>query len=267
MIIIYKIFITPLLIATVTLAGRCWGPVVSGLLIGLPLTTGPVSFILAHEYGLEFATKAAIGSLAGQLSMCIFCLVYSLAAKKWGWLTSSCVSLSAFLLATPTWNLFAWELVPAAIVLLVTIALILKFIPYYHIALNNTTPPNWDLPARMIIATTFVVFLTTFANMLGPQLSGLIAPFPVFGVVLAAFNHFHHGAKAASNLLRGIVLGSVAYTAFFLIVGTFLSRLGIGLTYFLAAVSAALISGAIYFINDRINSKTDLQDTKYGRKS
>jgi len=265
MIIIYKIFITPLLIATVTLAGRCWGPVVSGLLIGLPLTTGPVSFILAHEYGLEFATKAAIGSLAGQLSMCIFCLVYSLAAKRWDWLTSSCVSLSAFLLATPTWNLFTWELIPAAIVLLVTIVLILRLIPYYHIALNNTTPPAWDLPARMIIATTFVILLTTFANMLGPQLSGLIAPFPVFGVVLAAFNHYHHGAKAASNLLRGIVFGSIAYTAFFLIVGTFLYRLGIGLTYFLATVSTALISGAIYFINDRINRKTALKDTKYGR--
>ncbi len=267
MIIIFKIFITPLLIGTVTLAGRCWGPVVSGLLIGLPLTTGPVSFILAHEYGFEFAQKAAIGSLAGQLSMCIFCLVYSLAAKRWGWLASSFVSLSTFLLATPTWNLLNWELIPAAITLLVAIALILKFIPYHQIALNNSPPPVWDLPARMIIATTFVILLTTFANMLGPQLSGLIAPFPVFGVVLAAFNHVQNGAKAASNLLRGIVFGSIAYTAFFLIVGTFLSRLGIALTYFLAAISAALISGAIYFINDRINRNTDLQVTEYRRKS
>jgi 4-hydroxybenzoate polyprenyltransferase len=42
--------------------------------------------------------------------------------------------------------------------------------------------------------------------------------------------------------------------------------MGIASTYFLAAVSAALISGAIYFINDRINRKTDLKITKYRRK-
>ncbi len=31
-------------------------------------------------------------------------------------------------------------------------------------------------PARMVLVTTFVIALTTAANALGPQLSGLLAP-------------------------------------------------------------------------------------------
>ncbi len=88
MILSFKLFITPLLIGLVTLAGRRWGAVISGLLVGLPLTTGPISFILAYEYGLEFASKAAIGNLVGQVSICVFCLTYIFMAQKSNWLTS-----------------------------------------------------------------------------------------------------------------------------------------------------------------------------------
>ena len=62
---LFKLIITPVLIGSVTLAGRRLGPVVNGLLVGLPLTTGPISLILARQFGLEFAASAAVGNLAG----------------------------------------------------------------------------------------------------------------------------------------------------------------------------------------------------------
>ena len=66
---LFKLLATPAFIGLATLAGRRWGPVVNGLLVGLPLTTGPVSLILAYQYGPAFAAKAAAGNLAGQVSM------------------------------------------------------------------------------------------------------------------------------------------------------------------------------------------------------
>jgi hypothetical protein len=248
MILAFKLFITPLFIGSVTLAGRRWGPIVSGLLMGLPLTSGPISFILSHEYGLEFATKAAVGNLAGQASVCIFCLAYSLVAQKSNWMISAFTAITAFLMATLIWNNFSWQLLPAFIVLLVVIALVARLIPHHSLSLNVSIHPKWDLPARMIIATTFVILLTTFANILGPQLSGLISPFPVFGLVLAAFTHSQQGTRAASNLLRGVVLGSVSFAFFFLVVGAFLVSTGIVLTYVIALVVAVLVSAIFYFI-------------------
>jgi hypothetical protein len=247
-ILVFKLFITPLFIGSVTLAGRRWGPVVSGLLIGLPLTSGPVSFILAHQYGPQFTTKAAVGSLVGEASFCIFCLAYSLTAKKNNWLISVLSGIIAFLMATFLWNHFSWQLLPAFIVVLVVIALVVRLIPHHSFLQNVSAPPRWDLPVRMIIATSFVILLTTFANLLGPQLSGLISPFPVFGLVLAAFMHSQQGAKAASNLLRSVVLGSVSFAFFFLIVGALLTHLGIGMTFGLASMAAVMVSAIVYFI-------------------
>jgi hypothetical protein len=252
-----KLFLTPFFIGSVTLAGRRWGPVVNGLLIGLPLTTGPISFILAHEYGLAFAARAAVGNLAGQVSMCVFCLVYSLVAQKNRWLASALTAISAFLLTTFLLNRFAWLLWPAFFALLAAITLAARLIPRQALTPGISSPPKWDLPARMVVATTFVVLLTTFANVLGPQLSGLLAPFPIFGVVFAAFTHSQQGANAAANLLRGIVLGSVAYACFFIIVGTGLTHLGIPLTYLLAVCAAILVSGAFYFITRRENQAAE----------
>jgi hypothetical protein len=127
------------------------------------------------------------------------------------------------------------------------------------VALAVIAPPKWDLPARIAIATTFVIVLTTLANMLGPQLSGLISTFPIFGVVFAVFTHSQQGPKAASNLLRGIVLGSVAYAFFFLTIGLCLIPTGMALTYVLAPLAALLVSGFFYFITKREGRRLAIQ--------
>ncbi len=249
MILAFKLLIAPFLIGFVTLAGRRWGSIVSGLLIGAPLTSGPISFILAYEHGLQFAGQAAIGSLAGQISMCIFCLTYVRVARKHDWPISCLASSAAFLLATLAWNQVSWQLLPALGVLLVVMALVAPRIAHQALTQEVLPTPKWDLPARIATATAFVVLLTTAANELGPQLSGLLSPFPVFGIVFAAFTHARQGTPAASSLLRGIVLGSGAYAAFFLIVGLLIARLGIAPTYLLATCAALSASAAFYFVS------------------
>lgn len=41
-----KLVLAPALIGAASLAGRRWGPAVSGWLVGLPLTSGPIAFFL-----------------------------------------------------------------------------------------------------------------------------------------------------------------------------------------------------------------------------
>jgi hypothetical protein len=248
LILALKLLITPLFIAAVSLAGRRWGPGVSGLLTGLPLTSGPVSLLLALQYGPTFAAHAAVGNLCGQASVCIFCLAYSVAARRLRWPASSALALGAFLAATFIWNRFTWTLLPAFAALLIVVVVIVRLIPQPATATAAPRLPRWDLPARMVTAATFVVLLTGSAELLGPQLSGLISPFPVFGNILAAFAHHQAGPPAAMRLLRGIVLGSPAYACFFLVVGALLPRLALGWTYTLAALIALGVNAALFYL-------------------
>src|SRR6202162_5346542 len=74
--LLLKLILTPLLLGGVTLAGRKFGPTVSGWLVGLPLTSGPVAFFLALEQGTTFAAHAALGTMLGVISLATFCLAY-----------------------------------------------------------------------------------------------------------------------------------------------------------------------------------------------
>ena len=61
--------------------------------------------------------------------------------------------------------------------------------------------------------------------------------------VLAIFAHRQSGGDAANNVLRGLLLGLFAFGAFFLLLAIGLSRLGVGLAFLVATVTALVIQG------------------------
>ncbi len=254
MVMALKLFLTPFFIGMVTLAGRRWGPVISGLLMGMPLTSGPISLILALQYGTHFAAQAAIGTLLGQASVCLFCLAYALTAQRAKWPVSAGVAVLIFVAATAFWNSLVWTLLPAFGMLLGLIALVSWRLPKSAHGKAPESAPRWDLPARMIVATTFVVLLTTVADTLGPQLSGLLSPFPIFSLVLSVFTHQQQGGAAVARLLRGVVVGSLAFGGFFLVTGLSVTTLPLPWTYLMATVAALGGSGLAFILTRSENS-------------
>jgi len=246
MILVFKLLSTPLLILCLTLLSRRFGPAVGGLLMGIPLVTGPVSVFTALENGAAFARHAAVGNLVGQVSTCIFCFVYARAARRFNCWVSMIAGVCAFFLATFVWNLASWTFAQAIGLLLVTL-LLLSFLtkPVNMEALAGIAP-RWDLPARMIVSTGFVFLITMSTRYLGPQLSGLVAPFPVFVLVLAMFTHHQRGAPAAANLLRGVIVGSFSFAAFFTVVAWALSDRWLAFAYGFATLASMATTSAIY---------------------
>jgi hypothetical protein len=76
----------------------------------------------------------------------------------------------------------------------------------------------------MVTATAIVMAITGAASALGPKWSGLLSPFPVFACVMAVFSHQHGGAGAAHRLLHGVIVGSFAFAAFFVVVALVRTR-------------------------------------------
>jgi len=89
----------------------------------------------------------------------------------------------------------------------------------------------------MVVATVFVLLLTALAPVLGPYLSGLLSPFPLFGAVLVVFVHRSEGATSAMKLLRGLLFGLFAPAGFFMVLCALIEPLGIGLGFAAALVA------------------------------
>jgi hypothetical protein len=240
----FKVVLTPLLVGGVSLAGRRWGPTVSGLLIGLPLTSGPVVLFLALEQGTAFAAKASVGIIAGALSVGTFCLTYGLLALRFGWPVALVGGWAVFLALTWPLQLLALPLAALVVIVAVFLGVVVRLLPSKPSPALHAATPWWDIPARMLAATAVVLLLTGFAPALGPHLSGLLAPFPIYGTILAVFTHHFEGASAGIRLVRGLALGLFAFAAFFVVVALLLERSGTLATFVAASVVALVIQAA-----------------------
>jgi hypothetical protein len=247
-----KLVVTPLLIAAATLVARRWGHGVGGWLAGFPLTSAPVSVFLAIEQGPDFAAGAATGTLLGLTALAVFCLVYGRAAGRLGWAGSAAAGLAAFGICLGALSAVPASLSAAFALVCVSLALVAALLPTTRAAVSSVKPPTWDLPLRMAVATTVVLFLTAAAHRLGPMLSGLLSPVPVFLLVLATFAQRSEGPAACVSVLRGGVMGTFAFAVFFLVVGALLGRIGIGATYALASLAGLVVNGAILAVVRRV---------------
>lgn len=245
---IVKLCVTPLLIGLVSLAGRRWGPAISGWIVGLPLTSAPVALYLALDQGKSFAAIAAQGTMLGQGSMALFCLAYSWFSFRLNWFYSLLAGWCLFFVMTILLNQLTLPLVFAFTGTIAFLALLLQVFPHVQSKAPVTNPPQWETFLRMLVATIFVLLLTGVAGLLGPHLSGLLTPFPLYASILAIFTHYFQGHTAAARFLRGVVSGSFAFVVFFLVIALLLVHLGIAATFSLALLITLLVHGGSFFV-------------------
>jgi len=241
--LIIKLLLTPLLIGMVSLAGRRWGPAISGWFVGLPLTSGPVMLFLALDQGTTFTARAAEGTLLGLISVASFCLIYSWLSLRVGWLGSLLVSWCVFFASTFILEQFSMPVSIAFALVIVFLAIVLKLFPTYRGKYTMKSPPQWEVLLRMVTATAFVLVLTGISGVLGPQLSGLLTTFPIYATILGSFTHHFSGAAAAGRLLRGVVFGTFTFAVFFLIIASSIEREGIVFAFGAAVLAALLLHG------------------------
>ncbi len=250
--LILKLILTPTLIGAASLAGRRWGPAVSGWLVALPLTSGPVAFFLAINHGAAFAATVAVGTLAGTISQAVFCLAYGWLARCSRWLLALGISCMGFAAATAVLQSLALPLVKLVLMVVADLALTLRLMPPSAETSPKPgalAPPRGDIPARMVLATAFVLLLTGAAPALGPRLTGLLAPFPLYAAILAVFAHRLQGAPAAAGVLRGLLMGLYAFVGFFLALALLIEQIGIAPAFAAAiAVALAIQAGSLWVL-------------------
>ena len=249
--LLLKLILTPSLIGAASLAGRKWGDAISGWLVALPLTTGPIVFLLALTHGTSFAAETAAGILAGGFSLAAFVWVYGRLARRLTWLPTLACATLAFGLMTLLQKNLSLAVVPLWAGVVAAFLLVMLLLPrgLAANATNETLPGPWDIPLRMILATAFVLLITGAAPALGPHLAGLLAPFPLFTATLAAFAQHLHGPGAAIKVLRGLLLGLFSYASFMLILALLLEPAGIAPAFAAATVvTVALQSAALWLL-------------------
>ena len=245
-----KLVLTPVLIGAASLAGRRWGSAVGGWLIGIPFTSAPIAFFLALNPGPAFAARASEAIMAGAISQAAFCVVYAWSSRRIGLAESLAAAGAGYAVSTIGLVYFGVGVGGAFATVMIVLVVALFVMPdAARTTGRRVSFPRWDLPARMVVATAFVVALTQLAPLLGPRLSGLLAPFPLYGAVLASFARQVEGTDAAIQVVRGLVLGLFAFACYFAVLSILLER--DVLVAFVAAIAVTLVVQGAALIGGR----------------
>jgi hypothetical protein len=240
-----KLLLAPAFVVAASLVARRYGARIGGLVGGLPVVAGPILLVFALDHGPTFAAGAAAGTLLGLLSLLAFIVAYAHLATHVRWWASLILGWGAFFAMTAALSPVTLDADAALAVVLVAIALTLLVLPQPRG--KSTGPvrlPAWDLPLRALSALALVLALTAVAGQLGAKLSGLLAPFPVITSVLAVFTHAQHGERELRLIMRGLVIGLVAYALFCFVLAVSLESFGTA-GGFLVATLAALATQAV----------------------
>jgi hypothetical protein len=239
-----KLLLVPAFLLLVSLAGKRWGPSVAGWLAGLPVVAGPILFFLAVERGDGFASNAASAALSAVLASVAFGVTYAHAAQRMSWAPS-------LLLALPAWGTtaFALSLLPSSaslsflisFITLVAAPLLFPATP----ALSNTYVISaTELCCRMLAGAVLTVVVTVAADSLGSNWSGLLAVFPVLGIVLAVFSHRTQGSVFVAALLRAMATGLYSFASFCFALSLALPHIGVPAAFAIAVALAVVVQVA-----------------------
>ncbi len=240
-----KLTLAPALVAGTTLVARRWGALLGGVVGGFPAVVGPILIALDAQHGDAFATRAAAGALAGLISLTAFILAYGWIARRLSWPATLAVSWAVFALATAALDGVDPRSGVAFPVVLVCFVLAWVAMPRSDDLSAAAAPPRFDLAMRVVATAAFVVILTAAAGALGPQLSGLLAAFPILASVLAAFIHAQDGAGAASEFLRGLLGGLAGFASFCFVVAQMLPDTGPVAAFAVATAVAVVVNGSL----------------------
>ena len=247
-ILVLKLILAPFIIGSASLAGRKWGPAVSGWIVGMPLTSGPVIFFVALSHDAGFAANAALGVISGGISLVAYALTYAWLAVRFHWYVAFLGSFTIFAFSTTLLQNVTFTLIPIFLIVCTMIALGLRLLPKGRVEQGEMKPGNWDIPSRILIGTSFILMITGSASFLGPRLTGLLATIPLYVTILAVFAHRHQGPAAAAHVLRGLLYGMFAFAGFFVTLSLLIEKTGLGISFLAAAAVAILIQGMSLWI-------------------
>lgn len=236
-----KLLLVPSFLLLVSLAAKRWGPSVAGWLAGLPVVTGPILLFLAVERGDAFASKAAAASLSAVFASVAFSLTYAHMAVRLPWPPALLVALTAWGAAALALSWLPLSASRSLVVALLTLIAAPYLFPAKRAALTAHVVTHMELCTRMLAGAVLTVSVTVAAGALGQSWSGLLAVFPILGIVLAVFSHRTQGPAFVAALLRAMATGLYSFSALCFALSLALPHMGKAVAFGIAAALAIAV--------------------------
>jgi hypothetical protein len=241
---LFRILLAPLAVIAGSLAQRRFGHAVSGLIIGLPLASLPLLWLVALQHGTAFTSSMTGALLVGSIAEAVVLWLYARLTIHLSPSLALIGALGAFALAAEAVSLLKLSALLAGLLTAIGFAVALRWWPATS-AISNSTKGRSRLWLRAVLSAVFTLVLVSLAGRLGPVLAGLVDALPAMSLMMAFMTHQDHGSGASSRFLHGVTRGSFSYLAAMLVLAELLHTGNLLLAFSAALVAALVVQGSI----------------------
>ncbi|BBK43187.1 hypothetical protein STVA_32070 [Allostella vacuolata] len=241
MLLVKMIFTAAVVVGASVVAERS-GPLLGGVIISLPISSGPGMFFLALQAEDRFIADSIIYTLAMSSAIAVFLIVYPRLAVRYGAFTSVggallvwCgVALIVQRLPLQLWSALGLTLAAFAL------AIWIPRPPGLRPPPRPVGVSGLELVGRALITGGIIATVVSISALIGPRATGILMAFPTAFTAIAFIMHRRHGGGAAAATLLSSTVGMLSFLAY--LIALYLLTIPIGA---LPALGVALCVAAI----------------------
>jgi hypothetical protein len=198
-------------IAATVIAERA-GAFIGGLIVTLPISTGPAYVFLALDHEPDFVARAALTSVMNNVSTVFYTVVFIFLAQRFNAFVSVGAGLVAWFVSTLLFNQTAWALAPAILVNVVAVVFFFFVVRRFREAPMPRLPLRWpELLLRAVIVGVLIAAVVTLSFTIGPEMTGILASFPATFTSTMFILHRRVGGKATAAVMAHSLVGLLGF--------------------------------------------------------
>lgn len=210
--LIVKVAVTAGFVVVASLITERAGPVIGALVSTLPLSAGPGYVFLALDHDAAFIAASAKTSLVLNAATCVFALAFAATAQRHRLRVSLSVALFLWFSAGYLSRLTVWSTEQAILCNVIALTVCITLARRFASERMPVVVRCWyDAPLRASMAACLVALLVILSRQVGPELTGIIAVFPVVLTSLILILQPRIGGPAAASVIANSLSGLVGF--------------------------------------------------------
>ena len=216
-----KALSTALIVVSASVLAEALGPFWGALIASLPVSAGPAYVFLAMQHGPDFIASSARGSFAANAVTGVFLIAYGFLARRlpaWGSLGAA---VAIWLAGSFLTQQIVWTPVTVLLFNLIVygIGLAVQTAGRAGQSVSARSARRWfDLPVRAVAVAGFVSLVVGGSSILGPNVTGMAAVFPISLSSVIVIVQQRMGSAATTELTAHALRSMLGFGAGLLVV-------------------------------------------------
>jgi hypothetical protein len=211
--LIVKMAVTAGFVVTATATAERAGALAGAMVATLPIAAGPAYVFVALDHDAGFIAASALSSLVINAMTAVFALTYAAMAQRLGLAPSLLTGLAVWVVLAAIVRTFDWTLTGAIVVNLLVIPVCVALGRRFRdVAMPLITRRWYDVPLRAGLAALLVATVVAASARVGPQITGILAVFPIVLSSLALILHPRIGGKPSAAVLANTISGLAGFS-------------------------------------------------------